>query len=63
MAKSSLDSLDLTTQFLAKREGIDKVLKVLRYSTRLALAAGLVDWNQDLTKRLNKFESSVGSAR
>ena len=58
------DTLDYTVQFLAKRDGIDKTLKIIRYSTRLLLASGVLnDSQKDLTQRLSKFESSIGTSR
>jgi hypothetical protein len=58
------DTLDYTVQFLAKRDGIDKTLKIIRYSTRLLLASGVLDDSQtDLAKKLGKFESSIGTSR
>ncbi|GIL73575.1 hypothetical protein Vretimale_5183 [Volvox reticuliferus] len=58
---SQEDVFDKISRFLAKREGIDKTLKVLRYSARLAVALSPKD--QDLTKRLSSFEKSVGVSR
>ncbi|GLC45802.1 hypothetical protein PLESTB_001154400 [Pleodorina starrii] len=58
---SKEDFFDKTSRFLAKREGIDKTLKVLRYSARLAVALSPKD--QELTKRLASFEKSVGVSR
>ena len=56
------DLLDDTVAFLAKREGIDKTLKVLRYATRLLLATALRG-DGELAKRLGHFESSIGTSR
>lgn len=50
--------LEHSTKFLAKREGIDKTLKLIRYSARLVLAAGVS--NPDLIERLSNLESSLG---
>ncbi|EFJ43205.1 hypothetical protein VOLCADRAFT_66153 [Volvox carteri f. nagariensis] len=58
---SQEDVFDKISRFLAKREGIDKTLKVLRYSARLAVALSPKD--QELTKRLSSFEKSVGVSR
>lgn len=55
------DFLDKTSRFLARREGIDKTLKVLRYTARLVVAVSPKD--QELTKRLAAFEKSVGVSR
>lgn len=58
---ASEDLLDHTTRFLAKREGIDKTLKLLRYTSRLALAVGVAD--PELRYRLTTFEASIGKRR
>ncbi|KXZ53410.1 hypothetical protein GPECTOR_7g1307 [Gonium pectorale] len=58
---ASEDFIDKTSRFLARREGIDKTLKVLRYSARLAVALGPKD--PELAKRLSSFEKSVGVSR
>ncbi|GAB4818519.1 hypothetical protein N2152v2_005565 [Parachlorella kessleri] len=64
MQMAKPDTLDYTVQFLAKRDGIDKTLKIIRYSTRLLLASGVLsDSQKDLTQRLSKFESSIGTSR
>eukprot|EP00232_Nephroselmis_pyriformis_P009425 CAMPEP_0182879320 /NCGR_PEP_ID=MMETSP0034_2-20130328/15900_1 /TAXON_ID=156128 /ORGANISM="Nephroselmis pyriformis, Strain CCMP717" /LENGTH=163 /DNA_ID=CAMNT_0025012251 /DNA_START=85 /DNA_END=573 /DNA_ORIENTATION=- len=51
-----MDVLDKVEAFLKKREGIDKVLKIMRYSAKLAC------WYQP-QPRLEAFESSVGMSR
>ncbi|KAK9804366.1 hypothetical protein WJX72_009381 [[Myrmecia] bisecta] len=56
------DTLDLVVAFLAKRDGIDKVLKIIRYLTKLILALELTP-EADLAKRLSSFESSIGVSR
>ena len=53
------DTLDKTVAFLAKRDGIDKTLKILRYAGRLALATTSFEGNT----RLQSFESSIGTSR
>ena len=53
--------LDKATKFLAKREGIDKTLKILRYTSRLVVSLSPKD--QELAKRLAAFEKSVGVSR
>ncbi|KAK9791556.1 hypothetical protein WJX73_002142 [Symbiochloris irregularis] len=57
------DALDKTVIFLAKRDGIDKVLKVIRYSTRLLLATETLESKGVLAGRLKDFEKSVGTSR
>ncbi|DBA94242.1 TPA: hypothetical protein ACH3X1_001864 [Trebouxia sp. C0004] len=57
------DTLDKTVTYLAKRDGIDKVLKVIRYSTKLALATALKNDSSDLAVRLKEFETSIGTSR
>lgn len=57
------DVLDQTVAFLAKRDGIDKTLKIIRYTTRLLLATALSGRDDDLAKRLKDFEGSIGTSR
>lgn len=40
-----------------------QVLKVIRYSTKLALATALKNDSSDLAVRLKEFESSIGTSR
>ena len=40
-----------------------QVLKVIRYSTKLALATALKNDSGDLAVRLKEFESSIGTSR
>lgn len=51
--------------FFARRDGIDKTLKLLRYASRvwLALASNGTDAKGDLIHRLQRFEASVGTSR
>lgn len=49
--------------YLAKRDGIDKLLKISRYASKIILASSLLPDNQPLTNRLKSFESSVGISR
>ncbi|KAL3514607.1 hypothetical protein ACH5RR_027324 [Cinchona calisaya] len=46
--------------YLAKRDGVDKLLKISRYSTKIILASSLLP---DSQTRLKSFESSVGLSR
>jgi len=57
------DTLDNIEVFLAKRDGIDKVLKVIRYSSKLVLASALANSDSELAVRLKDFEASIGTSR
>lgn len=57
------DTLDRTVAFLQKRDGIDKTLKICRYSAKLALAVALHESKTDIAQKLKSFESSVGTSR
>ncbi|XP_047084231.1 peroxisomal membrane protein 11-3-like [Lolium rigidum] len=48
--------------YLARRDGVDKLLKISRYAARLALAAG-PPLPPAASARLKAFESSVGLSR
>ncbi|KAM0899155.1 hypothetical protein ACQ4PT_021458 [Festuca glaucescens] len=48
--------------YLARRDGVDKLLKISRYAARLALAAG-PPLPPPASARLKSFESSVGLSR
>ncbi|XP_051181632.1 peroxisomal membrane protein 11-3 [Lolium perenne] len=48
--------------YLARRDGVDKLLKISRYAARLALAAG-PPLPPAASARLKSFESSVGLSR
>jgi hypothetical protein len=63
MSRSSAELLDNTQAFLAKRDGIDKTLKILRYSTRFFLATALRGQESELTNRLDAFQNSIGTSR
>uniref|UniRef100_A0ACD5YMF9 Uncharacterized protein n=1 Tax=Avena sativa TaxID=4498 RepID=A0ACD5YMF9_AVESA len=47
--------------YLARRDGVDKLLKISRYAARLALAAGTLP--PPASARLKSFESSLGLSR
>lgn len=49
--------------YLAKRNGVDKLLKISRYASKIILASSVLPENQPLFNRLNSFESSVGVSR
>lgn len=55
------DVLDKTVQFLQKREGIDKTLKIIRYTSRLIAAVSPPGSEQ--RKRFEALQSSVGTSR
>ncbi|CAN6313082.1 unnamed protein product [Urochloa humidicola] len=58
----SRDFLAHLEAYLARRDGVDKLLKISRYSARLALAAG-PPLPPAAAARLKAFESSVGLSR
>ncbi|KAK9066688.1 hypothetical protein SSX86_014011 [Deinandra increscens subsp. villosa] len=49
--------------YLAKRDGVDKLLKISRYATKIILASDLLPAAHPLHRRLNSFQSSVGLSR
>lgn len=49
--------------YLAKRDGVDKLLKISRYASKIILASSVLPENQPLFNRLKSFESSVGVSR
>lgn len=50
--------------YLARRDGVDKALKILRYSSKLWLSSPLISYADPLVvKRVKDFESSVGTSR
>ena len=59
------DLLNHVEAYLAKRDGVDKLLKISRYATKLILASSLLQSsnNPTLYHRLKSFESSVGVSR
>ncbi|CAL5228416.1 g11547 [Coccomyxa viridis] len=61
--KRGPDVLDKTVTFLAKRDGIDKVLKIIRYTSKLLLAGALSNPGSELAVRLKALESSIGTSR
>eukprot|EP00798_Chlamydomonas_sp_ICE-L_P021804 gene21804-28825_t len=60
-AEAPQDLVDKTIKFLAKREGIDKTLKLIRYSSRLIAAVSPAD--SETRKRFDALQSSVGTSR
>lgn len=57
------DLLDKSVSFLQKRDGTDKLLKILRYSTKLVLATRVISPSSPTSQRLKSFEASVGVSR
>ncbi|KAF6260492.1 peroxisomal biogenesis factor 11 [Scenedesmus sp. NREL 46B-D3] len=55
------DTLDKTIAFLQKREGIDKTLKIVRYTSRLIAAVSPPE--SGTRKRFDALQSSVGTSR
>uniref|UniRef100_A0A7I4FJK9 Peroxisomal biogenesis factor 11 n=1 Tax=Physcomitrium patens TaxID=3218 RepID=A0A7I4FJK9_PHYPA len=49
--------------YLARRDGVDKALKILRYSTKLLLASPIAPKDPEVYGRLKDFDASVGSSR
>ncbi|CAA6653567.1 unnamed protein product [Spirodela intermedia] len=62
-AKKQRDFLLHLEAYLAKRDGVDKLLKISRYATKILLAAPSVREAAELGPRLKAFESSVGVSR
>ncbi|KFM25604.1 Peroxisomal membrane protein 11A [Auxenochlorella protothecoides] len=56
-------TLNNATDFLAKRDGIDKTLKVIRYTSRLLLAGSLPRYAPELGAQLKALEGSLGTTR
>lgn len=61
--KSQKDFLTHLEIYLAKRDGVDKLLKISRYAAKIALASSLLRPDSPLAARLKSFESSVGVSR
>ncbi|GLT45870.1 hypothetical protein SLA2020_196700 [Shorea laevis] len=57
------DFLSHLEAYLAKRDGVDKLLKISRYATKIILASSVLPETLLLTQRLKSFESSVGLSR
>ena len=49
--------------YLAKRDGVNKVLNISRYSAKIILASSVVSKDALLAKRLKDFDASVGVSR
>ncbi|KAJ1419724.1 Peroxisomal biogenesis factor 11 [Sesbania bispinosa] len=61
--KNERDFLNHVEAYLAKRDGVDKLLKISRYATKVVLASSLLRSDPNLSQRLKSFESSVGVSR
>ncbi|KAJ0024929.1 hypothetical protein Pint_08915 [Pistacia integerrima] len=57
------DFLNHLEAYLAKRDGVDKLLKISRYATKIILASSVLPETLTVTGRLKSFESSVGLSR
>lgn len=57
------DFLNHLETYLAKRDGVDKLLKISRYATKIILATSFIPETGSLNIRLKSFESSVGVSR
>lgn len=55
------DTLDKTVRFLAKREGIDKTLKIIRYTARFITAVAPA--GGEVAQRFDALQSSIGTSR
>lgn len=62
MSKPAPDTIDRTVAFLQKREGIDKALKLIRYTASLISAAS-PNKDTELISRLSALEKSIGQSR
>ncbi|KAI3962055.1 hypothetical protein MKW92_005748 [Papaver armeniacum] len=61
--KKERDFLTHLEVYLAKRDGIDKLLKISRYASKFILASSVLPETLILNQRLKSFESSVGVSR
>lgn len=57
------DFLNRLEAYLAKRDGVDKLLKISRYATKIILASSVLSETATLRRRLKSFETSVGESR
>lgn len=60
---SRRDLTDHLEAYLARRDGVDKLLKISRYAAKLAVASSLTAGHPELHRRLKGFDSSVGVSR
>ncbi|KAK1555561.1 hypothetical protein Q3G72_028252 [Acer saccharum] len=59
LSESGRDFLNHLEAHLAKREGVDKLLKISNYATKIILVSLVLPETATLTRRLKSFESSV----
>jgi hypothetical protein len=62
LSESMIDGRDFLNHLeahLAKREGVDKLLKISNYATKIILASSVLPETATLTCWLKSFESSV----
>ncbi|OVA18660.1 Peroxisomal biogenesis factor 11 [Macleaya cordata] len=57
------DFLNHLEAYLAKRDGVDKLLKISRYASKIIIASSIIPETLPLNRRLKSFESSVGVSR
>ncbi|XP_061343258.1 peroxisomal membrane protein 11A isoform X2 [Gastrolobium bilobum] len=57
------DFLNHLEAYLAKRDGVDKLLKISRYAAKLILSSSVLQSNPNFSQRLKRFESSLGVSR
>ncbi|KAL2927507.1 Peroxisomal membrane protein 11A [Bienertia sinuspersici] len=57
------DFLNHVESYLAKRDGVDKLLKISRYASKIIISSSILPHAHPLTRRLQSFESSVGLSR
>ncbi|KAJ9166121.1 hypothetical protein P3X46_020911 [Hevea brasiliensis] len=57
------DFLNHLEAYLGKRDGVDKLLKVSRYASKIILASSALPESLILTQRLKSFDSSIGLSR
>ncbi|KAM1063332.1 hypothetical protein ACFX13_028156 [Malus domestica] len=57
------DFLNHLEAYLAKQDGVDKLIKISRYVTKIVFASPALPETLPLTQRLKSFESSVSVSR
>ncbi|XP_042509175.1 peroxisomal membrane protein 11A-like, partial [Macadamia integrifolia] len=64
-AKSSKerDFLNHLEAYLTKRDGVDKLIKICRYASKMILASSVLPETLPLSRRLKSFETSVAVSR
>lgn len=63
VSKNNRDFLTHVEIYLAKRDGVDKLLKISRYATKIVLASSVIAHDHPFLSRLKSFESRVGVSR